>query len=194
MRSSGGATAHDDPGRNETEAERDDRNMAELLQELRVAGLGVQVLFGFLLSLPFTVRFVKLSAGQRHLYVASLLLAALSTALLCGPVAYHRLVFRRHEKGQLLRAANVMALAGLATVGLAVSAAVLLVVSVVDKGAPVPIIAVVTVSSFVLLWFVFPMTRRGRAPSPPVDSPPAGRASAPATSRDSGGHQGGHAR
>ena len=148
--------ARDDPGRNETEAERDDRNVAELLQELRVAGLGVQVLFGFLLALPFTVRFVKLSADQRHLYVATLLLAAASTALLCAPVAYHRLVFRRHEKEQLLRAANVMALAGLATVGLAVSAAVLLVVSFVDTGAPVPIIAVATVSTFVLLWFAFP--------------------------------------
>jgi hypothetical protein len=154
------AQAGDDPGRHETEAERDDRNMGELLQELRVAGLGVQVLFGFLLSLPFTVRFVKLSHGQRDLYVGSLLLAALSTALLCGPVAYHRLVFRRHEKGQLLRAANVMALAGLASVGLAVSGAVLLVVSFVDKGAAVPIIAVATATCFVLLWFVFPLARR----------------------------------
>jgi len=105
-----GSKADDDPGRDESEAQRDDRNLAELLQELRVAGLGVQVLFGFLLSLPFTVRFVKLTSWQRHLYVASLLLAALSTALLCGPVAYHRLVFRRHEKDRLLRAANVMAL------------------------------------------------------------------------------------
>jgi hypothetical protein len=77
------AQARDDPGRQETEAERVDRNLAELLQELRVAGLGVQVLFGFLLSLPFSVRFVRLDHDQRGgLYVASLLLAALSTALL----------------------------------------------------------------------------------------------------------------
>jgi hypothetical protein len=62
--------------RDEFEAERDDRNMAELLQELRVAGLGVQVLFGFLLSLPFTSRFATLSQAQRQLYVASLMLAA----------------------------------------------------------------------------------------------------------------------
>jgi hypothetical protein len=69
---------------------RDDRNLAELLQELRVAGLGVQVLFGFLLSLPFTNRFTRLSQGQRDLYLASLVLAAVATALLLGPVAYHR--------------------------------------------------------------------------------------------------------
>ena len=82
----------------ETQAERDDRNLMELLQELRVAGLGVQVLFGFMLSLPFTTRFAKLSPLQSDLYVASLLLAAISTALLMAPVAYHRLVFQRHQK------------------------------------------------------------------------------------------------
>jgi hypothetical protein len=188
---SGGIKAPNDPGRNETEEERDDRNMAELLQELRVAGLGVQVLFGFLLALPFSVRFVKLSAEQRHLYVTTLLLAAASTALLCGPVAYHRLVFRRHEKGQLLRATNVMALAGLATVGLAVSAAVLLVVSFVNAGAPVPIIAAATVSAFVLLWLVFPLTQRHRAP--PVRGaslPSAEAASASPTPGANGGEEG----
>jgi len=68
--------------RDESEAERIDRNLAELLQELRVAGLGVQVLFGFLLSLPFTSRFTRLSQGQRELYLATLVLAAVATALL----------------------------------------------------------------------------------------------------------------
>ena len=71
--------------RDESEAERDDRNLAELLQELRVAGLGVQVLFGSLLSLPFTNRFADLSHGQRALYLLSLVLAAAATALLLGP-------------------------------------------------------------------------------------------------------------
>jgi hypothetical protein len=86
----------------------------------------VQVLFGFLLSLPFTNRFSWLSQGQRDLYLATLVLAAVATALLLGPVAYHRLVFRQGQKERLVRAANVMAVAGLAAVGLAVSAAVLL--------------------------------------------------------------------
>ncbi len=156
------AQASDDPGREESEAERDDRNLAELLQELRVAGLGVQVLFGFLLSLPFSVRLVKPGHGQRELYVASLLLAALSTALLCGPVAYHRLVFRRHEKGRLLRVANALALLGLGAVGLAISAALLLVVGFVERGVPVPVTAGATLLCFFGLWFAFPVIHRRR--------------------------------
>jgi hypothetical protein len=181
--------AENDPGRDESEAERDDRNLAELLQELRVAGLGVQVLFGFLLSLPFTVRFVRLSVTQRHLYLASLLLAALSTALLCAPVAYHRLVFRRHEKGQLLRAANVLALSGLAAVGLAISTAVILVTSFVEHGATVAIIAVATVVSFSVLWFAFPLARRSQASSGrPCDSQPT--RSAPSTAHQGGSDEG----
>src|SRR6516165_7557348 len=110
----------------ETEAERDDRNLIELLQELRVAGLGVQVLFGFLLAIPFTARFADLGHAQRELYVATLLLAAAATALLLAPVAYHRLVFRRNRKEQLVKDANVLAILGLVAVGLAVSASVLL--------------------------------------------------------------------
>ena len=151
-------TDADRPG--ETETERDDRNLIELLQELRVAGLGVQVLFGFMLSLPFTTKFVKLSHPQRELYLASLLLAAIATALLMGPVAYHRLVFRRHQKGVLVKDANIMALGGLAAVGLAISAAVLLVVSYVDQGLPVVIITVFVVCLFAGLWFVLPLARR----------------------------------
>jgi uncharacterized protein DUF6328 len=144
----------------ETEAERDDRNLIELLQELRVAGLGVQVLFGFLLSIPFTTRFTKLNHAQHGLYVATLVLAAIATALLLAPVAYHRLVFRRHQKGQLVRDANILAICGLAAVGLDVSAAVLLVVSYVDQGATVLLIALFVVCLFAVLWFVLPLARR----------------------------------
>jgi hypothetical protein len=150
-----------DSGRpGETEAERDDRNLIELLQELRVAGLGVQVLFGFLLAIPFTAKFAGLSHAQRDLYVASLLLAAVATALLLAPVAYHRLVFRRNRKEQLVKDANVLAILGLAAVGLAISASVLLVVSYVESGSTVVIITVVTVCLFAVLWFVLPMVRR----------------------------------
>jgi predicted neutral ceramidase superfamily lipid hydrolase len=146
--------------RPESQAQRADRNLAELLQELRVAGLGVQVLFGFLLSLPFTNRFTKLSHLQRELYLATLLLAAASTALLVGPVAYHRLVFRRRQKEPLVRAASVMATLGLAAVGLAVSGAVLLVASFVAKTVPAAIIAAIVFCLFGGLWFVFPLARR----------------------------------
>src|SRR5258705_13881986 len=103
--SSHGPTARtpiDDAGRDETEAERIDRNLRELMEELRVAVIGVQVLFGFLLALPFTVRFARIDAWQRDLYATDLLLAAFATALLIAPVAYHRIVFRRHAKRRLL--------------------------------------------------------------------------------------------
>ena len=99
--------------RQETGEQRDDRNLGELIQELRVAGLGVQVLFGFLLSLPFTARFDQLSTGQRDLYLATVILAAVATILLVGPVAYHRLVFRRGMKERLVRFANLLAILGL---------------------------------------------------------------------------------
>jgi Family of unknown function (DUF6328) len=156
----GKGTAASPDTRDESQVQRADRNLGELLQELRVAGLGVQVLFGFLLSLPFTARFTRLSPGQRDLYLASLVLAALATALLVGPVAYHRLVFRRGQKEQLVRAADVMAIGGLAAVGLAVSAAVLLVTSYVTSGLPAALITALVISVFGLLWFVLPLARR----------------------------------
>ena len=146
--------------RDESEADRLDRNLGELLQELRVAGLGVQVLFGFLLSLPFTNRFTHLSPGQRNLYLGTIVLAAVATALLLGPVAYHRLVFRQGQKERLVRAANIMAIAGLATVGLAVSAAVLLVTGYVASALPAALITAFVAGVFGLLWFAFPLARR----------------------------------
>ena len=146
--------------RDESEEERADRNLAELIQELRVVSLGVQVLFGFLLSLPFTVRFVSLHGGQRDLYLASLVLSAVATVLLLGPVAYHRLVFRQGEKERLVRAANVMAIAGLATVGLAVSAAILLVTDYVSSGLTAALITTFVTLLFAGLWFAFPLSRR----------------------------------
>ena len=146
--------------RQETQAERDDRNLAELLQELRVAGLGVQVLFGFLLSLPFTTVFKQLSGGERDLYLACLILAAVATALLLGPVAYHRLVFRQGEKEKLVRSANIMAILGLITVGLAVSASVLLVTAFVAGYGTGSVIAVLVLAMFGLLWFAYPLARR----------------------------------
>ena len=153
----------DEPDRpGETEAQRDDRNTMELLNELRVVGIGVQVLFGFLLSLPFTSRFTKLDPAQRGVYLATVTLAAVSIALLVAPVAYHRLLFRRHEKESLVRVTNVLAIAGLVTVGLAVSCAVLLVVSFVAPGAPAVVITAAAVVAFAGLWFALPLSRRDR--------------------------------
>jgi MFS family permease len=146
--------------RKESEAQRDDRNLAELIQELRVASLGVQVLFGFLLSLPFTVRFAALTGVQRDLYLASLVLSAVATALLLGPVAYHRLLFRRGQKERLVWFANWMAILGLASVGCAVLLAVLLVTSYVAGALPGALITVLVACAIAVLWFALPLTRR----------------------------------
>ena len=146
--------------RRETLAQRDDRNFGELVQELRVVGLGVQVLFGFLLSLPFTVRFSMLSQGQRDLYVASITCATVATILLLGPVAYHRLVFRAGLKEPLVRFANAMAIAGLAAVAGAVLSAVLLVTGYVAGALTGALITVLAGVMLCGLWFALPLTRR----------------------------------
>ena len=161
MRSGAGAGPIDnDAGRDETSEERDDRNLAELLQELRVAGLGIQVLFGFLLSLPFTSRFQKLDAAQRDLYLACVLLAAASIVLLTAPVAYHRLVFRRHRKEWLVRVSNRTAILGLVCVAAAVSSSVVLVVSFVAPGPLAVATAAVAPALFISVWFLLPFAYR----------------------------------
>jgi len=146
----------------ETPAERDDRNLVDLLQELRVATVGVQVLFGFLLGLPFTLRFAALHPWQHWLYIATIMLSSISVVLLVAPVAYHRLLFRRHQLSYLLRAANVIAICGLTAVALAVSSVVLLVTSYVEPGLPAVVLATVTVAMFAGFWFALPLVRRAR--------------------------------
>jgi O-antigen/teichoic acid export membrane protein len=154
------------PGRaGETPEERDDRNLVDLLQELRVATLGVQVLFGFLLGLPFTSRFSHLHDWQRWLYLAVVMLSGISVVLLVAPVAYHRLLFRRHQLGYLLRAANVLAIGGMIAVALAVTCAVLLVTSFVQPGAPAIALSGVVALLFTVLWFLLPLARRTQLPA-----------------------------
>lgn len=149
--------------RSNTVAERNNRNLSDLLQELRVAGLGVQVLFGFLLAIPFTVRFTSLDASQQNLYKATLLVTALSTALLISPVAYHRWVFRRHQKEKLLRMANGLALLGLASVAVAISLAIWLIMGFIGASWVVTVLSAATCASFAVLWFVVPVFDRVRS-------------------------------
>lgn len=151
-------------GRSETTEQRDDRNLGELVQELRVAGLGVQVLFGFLLSLPFSNRFSKLSDGQQDLYLTTVILAAMAIVLLVAPVAYHRLVFRRGMKENLVRLANLLAILGLTVVGAAVIAAVLLVTWYVAGALAGSLITAVIGVMVGGLWFALPLaSRHGRS-------------------------------
>ena len=158
-REPGPRPAQQDP-RQETLAQRDDRNFGELVQELRVVGLGVQVLFGFLLSLPFTVRFSTLSQGQRDLYVASITSATVATILLLGPVAYHRLVFREGLKEPLVRFSNVMAIFGLAAVAASVLTAVFLVTGYVAGALTGALITALAGVMLCGLWFALPLARR----------------------------------
>src|SRR3954454_651880 len=114
-------------GRNETPLERCDRNLAELLQEVRVAQTGVQVLFGFLLTVPFTVGFHQITALERAVYFATLMLAGAAAILLIAPTSHHRLLFRCGDKERLVMVANRYAIAGLIAVAATMVGAVLLV-------------------------------------------------------------------
>jgi Family of unknown function (DUF6328) len=146
--------------RQETEEQRNDRNLSELVQELRVAGLGVQVLFGFLLSLPFSTKFSQISTGLRDLYLTTVVLAAVAIVLLAGPVAYHRLVFRRGMKERLVRFANLLAILGLTAVGAAMLSAVLLVTWYVAGALAGGLITAVIGVMLGGLWFAVPLVSR----------------------------------
>jgi hypothetical protein len=148
------------PPRDETEAERLDRNYGELLQEMRVVQTGVQILFAFLLTLAFTDRFTDISPVQRATYVVTLMAATAATAFLIGPVAFHRIVFRHSQKDDLVRTAHRMALAGLGCLLVAMVGAVLLILDV-TLGQPAAAYFAVAVAAFFLLWWVvFPLVSR----------------------------------
>jgi hypothetical protein len=126
----GGASRAPDEGRNETRKERVDRELIELLNELRVALPGVQFLFAFLLIVPFQQKSDQLTDFHRDVYFVSLVAAAVATALLIAPAAQHRVLFRQSDKENLLRRSNRSAFAGLLFLALAVCSALLLVVDV----------------------------------------------------------------
>ena len=150
-------------GRDETEEQRLDRNLGELLQELRVALPGVQVLFAFLLAVPFQRNFAEITEFEKTIYFATLLLTALSAALLIAPSAYHRLTFRYQKKHRLVFVANRLAIAGLATLALAMTSAVLLVTDVLFGTVATTVVTTVLVfAMFVVLWAVLPLRRRVR--------------------------------
>jgi hypothetical protein len=146
--------------RNETALERLDRNLIELMQEVRVVQTGVQVLFGFLLTVPFTARFGHLSTGQRHVYFATLAVAGAAAMLLIAPSAQHRILFRCGDKERLVRVANRYAIAGLVCVALAMVGALLLVADVLFGGPVAALAALAGAAGCGWCWFVEPLTRR----------------------------------
>src|SRR3954470_9132364 len=113
-------------GRNETEKERLDRNLNELLGELRVALPGVQVLFAFLLAVPFQQRFAQASQFERDVYLVTLLASAAATGFLIAPTAYHRILFQRGDRPRVIREGTKFLLAGLVCLAVATTGAVFL--------------------------------------------------------------------
>ena len=142
-----------------------DRQMIELLNELRVALPGVQILFAFLLTVPFTQRFVNLTVFQRDTFYVTLVAATISAACLIAPSAAHRLRFHQQEREWLIESANAMMIAGLGFLAIAIGAAFLLITDVLFDGARVWIYSVLVWAVIVGLWFVRPLARQARGAS-----------------------------
>jgi hypothetical protein len=154
----------------EDEKERLNRKLIELLNELRVALPGVQVLFAFLLTLPFSSRFGILSDLQRDVYAASLGFAAVASALLIGPSAYHRHRFSRleeetaEEKREMLVAQDRMAIGGMFFLAISMTAAVFVVFDVLFGSTLAWVISMVLAAVFAWFWYALPLSRRRREP------------------------------
>jgi hypothetical protein len=151
--STGVLGGHDGDGRGEGALQRADRNMVELLQELRVAQTGVQILFAFLLALAFTERFSRIDSVQLYMYVVTLLLSVVTAGLLVAPAAVHRVTFQCGVKAETVQLGHRLCLAGLGTLALTLTGAVLLVLDVA-VGREFAVSAAVTVAAvLIMLWF-----------------------------------------
>jgi hypothetical protein len=147
------------PGR-EDRAAKLDRELIELLNELRVALPGVQVLFAFLLTVPFTDRFTKLTDLQRDVYFAGFLATAVASILLMAPTAYHRIRWREADKEHMLRLSNRLALGGIVALAFAVSLVVFVVTDLLFHGVAAGIATGVVGAALVVVWFAIPLSRK----------------------------------
>jgi presenilin-like A22 family membrane protease len=150
------------PHRDETDTERLDRNLIELLQEVRVVQTGVQVLFAFLLTVPFSSRFDEITGFQRAAYFTALVGATAASVLLIAPTALHRILFRMGQKDYMVDMSNRLALGGLVSTAVAMVAVMLLVADVMFGMGIGLAIALLTALAFAAVWFVIPMRRRRR--------------------------------
>ena len=144
----------------ESEGERLNRELDQLLGELRVAMPGVQVLFAFLLAVPFQQRFAQVTEFQRDVYFMTLLASAAASALFVAPTAYHRLMFRQRDKPRLLAISTKLALLGLACLAFAMNGAVLLVTDVLFSRTTAVVTVAATGTLFIGLWFVLGLFRK----------------------------------
>ncbi|GLW32927.1 DUF6328 family protein [Actinoplanes regularis] len=148
------------PSSKETEKQRWDRNFADLLQELRVAQTGMQILFAFLLTLPFSSGFPKATFFQKDVYMVALISAAFATALIISPVAFHRALFRQGRKPELVRYAHRMATGGLACMLVSMVSSVLLVTDYVLHARWAVVLTAVAAGWFATFWVILPITHR----------------------------------
>jgi cation transport ATPase len=146
--------------RSDEEQQRLNRQMTELLNELRVAMPGVQVLFAFLLAVPFQQRFQTVNTFQRDVYLLTLLAAATATAFLIAPSAYHRIAFQEHEKRRIIRMGTRQFLCGVVALALAMTGAVLLVTDVLFQAATTIVVVGCVAALFAWLWFGIGLWRR----------------------------------
>ena len=152
-------------GEDEDRSERVSRELIELLNELRVALPGVQVLFAFLLAVPFAQGFTHTTDFQRALFFVVLSLTAVSLALLIAPSAWHRIRFRQQDKERILRASNKMSIAGLGFLALAMTGAVMLIADFIYSPTLTIVSGVAAAFVYGLLWYVLPlMGPRGPRP------------------------------
>lgn len=147
----------------ESEPQRLNRELIELLNELRVVLPGVQVLFAFLLTIPFARGFAKLHRLDRDVYFAALLATILSTILLITPSAYHRLVFRHHDKQDLLEVSNKLILAGMTVLAMAMASSLFVVSDFIFGHLAASIATAVASLTFAALWYVLPLISRRHA-------------------------------
>jgi Family of unknown function (DUF6328) len=148
--------------RDESTAQQLDRNWAEMVQELRVLGTGVQVLFAFILGIAFQARFSQTSSFQRDVYLATLLLSGFSAAIFIGPVALHRFLFRFGVKDEIVEITNAFILIGLGALTLAIVSAVLLVSDWVAGATAAVLCTTVTALLITTSWFGLPLWLRKR--------------------------------
>jgi predicted membrane channel-forming protein YqfA (hemolysin III family) len=138
------------------------RNLSELLQELRVAQAGVQILFAFLLAVVFTDRFANAGTFTHALHLITVLLATTSAALLIAPAAWHRVLFRKRRREDIIRVANHCAIFGLALLATAMTGTVLLIAQVIVGFTWGTVISAGVAALFGFLWFIFPLQIRSR--------------------------------
>lgn len=149
----------------ESEEERADRNFGDLLQELRVGQTGVQVLFGFLLTMPLQVRFSTFDDFQTTLLVTDVMLLATASAFMIAPVAWHRVMFRRQMKDEVVTSANRLAQLGLLFLALGVVVSIMLVVDLAISRQMAYVFAISIAVMIFVLWLALPLWRR-RAEAP----------------------------